>query len=143
MKQFLKNSWAKLVLIFSVVDWRDVAVRSVKTSWLAAFGVFCTVVPTLFTLSGNLFKSALGGLVSSMLSAAVCAAWNGVISPAFKLLNQKADEVIVAPETEHVSTTDGGKVLVEVSTVAGATDAEINAALEQAKQDGTDAIKRG
>ena len=142
MKQFFKNSWVKLVLIFSVVDWKDVLVRSLKTSWQAAFGVFCTVVPTLFTLSGNLLTSALGGLASSMLSTAACAAWNGVISPALKALNQKADEVLVA-ETEPISNTDGGMVQVQVSAVDGATGDEVTAALKQAEQDALEEIKKG
>ena len=132
MKQFFKNSWAKLVLIFSVVDWRDVAVRAFKTliqAFIASVG--------LSIASGH----ALDTVLTSALAAAVSALWNGVLSPVWKAIGQKADEVIVTPET--VSKTDGGMVQVEVSTVAGSTNAEINAALEQAKQDAIAEIKRG
>jgi hypothetical protein len=134
MKQFLKNSWEKLVLIFSVVDWRDVAVRALKTlvqAFIASVG--------LSIASGH----ALDTVLTSALAAAVSALWNGVLSPVWKAIGDKADEVIVAPETEHVSTTDGGMVQVDVAAVKGATVAEINAALNQAKKDATKAINRG
>jgi len=134
MKQFFRNSWAKLVLIFSVVDWGDVAIRAFKTlvqAFIASVG--------LSIASGHTLDTVL----TSALAAAVSALWNGVLSPVWKAIGQKADEVIVVPETEHVSTTDGGMVQVDVATVKGATVAEITAALDQAKQDATEAIKRG
>lgn len=134
MKQFFKNAWVKLGLIFSVVDWKDVAVRAFKTlvqAFIASVG--------LSLASGN----ALDTVLTSALAAAVSALWNGVLSPVWKAIGNKADEVIVAAETEHVSTTDGGMVQVDVSTVKGATAAEINAALEQAKVDAITEIKKG
>lgn len=134
MKQFFKNSWAKLVLIFSVVDWKDVTVRAFKTliqAFVASLGV---------SISSGL---ALDTVVTAAGAAAISALWNGVLSPVWKAIGQKADEVIVAPETEHVSTTDGGMVQVQVSAVDGATVPEVKAALEQAKQDAIAEIKRG
>lgn len=134
MKQFFQKAWVKLVLIFSVVDWRDVAVRAFKTlvqAFIASLG--------LSLASGH----ALDTVLTSALAAAVSALWNGVLSPVWKAIGDKADEVIVAPETEHVSTTDGGMVQVAVSTVKGATAAEIAAALEQAKVDAIAEIKKG
>ena len=134
MKQFFKNAWVKLGLIFSVVDWKDVAVRAFKTlvqAFIASVG--------LSIASGN----ALDTVLTSALAAAVSALWNGVLSPVWKAIGQKADEVIIAPQTEVVSTTDGGMVQVDVSTVKGATDAEIKAALEQAKVDAIAEIKKG
>mgnify|MGYP001255505650 CR=1 FL=1 len=126
MKLFFKNSWAKLVLIFSVVDWRDVAVRAFKTfvqAFIASVG--------LSIASGH----ALDTVLTSALAAAVSALWNGVLSPVWKAIGQKADEVIVAPEINVVSQTDGGMVQVEVSAVEGATQAEVTAALKQAAKD--------
>jgi len=134
MKQFFKNAWVKLGLIFSVVDWKDVAVRAFKTliqAFVASLG--------LSIASGK----ALDTVVTAALAAAVSALWNGVLSPVWKAIGDKADEVIVAPETEHVSTTDGGMVRVDVSTVKGATDAEIKSALEQAKVDAITEMKKG
>lgn len=133
MKQFFKNSWAKLVLIFSVVDWKDVAVRAFKTliqAFIASVG--------LSIASGK----ALDTVVTAALAAAVSALWNGVLSPVWKAIGDKADEVIVA-ETEPISNTDGGMVQVQVSAVDGATVPEVKAALEQAKQDAIAEIKRG
>lgn len=126
MKQFFKNSWAKLVLIFSVVDWKDVAVRAFKTliqAFIASVG--------LSIASGH----ALDTVLTSALAAAVSALWNGVLSPVWKAIGDKADEVISEPET--VSTTDGGMVQVEVTACEGATAEEVTAALEQAKADAT------
>lgn len=134
MKQFFKNSWAKLVLIFSVVDWRDVVVRAFKTfvqAFIASVG--------LSIASGH----ALDTVVTAALASAISALWNGVLSPVWKAIGDKADEVIVAPETEHVSTTDGGMVQVEVSTVKGATSTEVVAALDQAKEDAIAEMKKG
>jgi len=51
--------------------------------------------------------------------------------------------VIVAAETEHVSTTDGSMVQVQVSAVEGATGDEVTAALKQAEQDALDEIRKG
>jgi hypothetical protein len=126
VKQFFKNAWVKLVVIFSVVDWKDVAVRAAKTlvqAFIASVGFSIA--------SGN----ALDTVLTSALAAAVSALWNGVLSPVWKALGQKADEVIVAPDPKPVSVTDGGMVHVEVSAVEGATLPEINAALEAAKLD--------
>ena len=134
MKQFFKNSWAKLVLIFSVVDWKDVAVRAFKTliqAFIASVG--------LSIASGH----ALDTVLTSALAAAVSALWNGVLSPVWKAIGDKADEVIVAPETEHVSTTDGGMVQVDITACDGATVPEVNAALKQAAKDAAGAIKNG
>ena len=134
MKQFFKNAWVKLGLIFSVVDWKDVAVRAFKTliqAFVASLGV---------SIASGL---ALDTVVTAAGAAAISALWNGVLSPVWKAIGDKADEVIVAPETEHVSTTDGSMVQVDVSAVKGATVAEINAALDQAKADALTAIKRG
>ena len=134
MKQFFQKAWVKLVLIFSVVDWRDVGIRAFKTlvqAFIASLG--------LSLASGR----ALDTVLTSALAAAVSALWNGVLSPVWKAIGDKADEVIVSPETEHVSTTDGSMVQVDVSAVKGATDAEIKAALEQAKVDAIAEIKKG
>lgn len=134
MKQFFKNSWAKLVLIFSVVDWKDVAVRAFKTliqAFIASVG--------LSIASGK----ALDTVITAALAAAVSALWNGVLSPVWKAIGDKADEVIVASETEHVSTTDGGMVQVDVSTVKGATSTEVVAALDQTKEDAIAEMKKG
>jgi len=133
MKLFFQRAWAKLVLIFSVVDWRDVAVRAFKTliqAFIASVGLSIS--------SGH----ALDTVLTSALAAAVSALWNGVLSPVWKAIGQKADEVIVA-ETEPISNTDGGMVQVQVSAVDGATVPEVKAALEQAKQDAIAEIKRG
>jgi len=134
MKQFFKNSWVKLVLIFSVVDWRDVGIRSVKT-----------LVQTFIALLGTALASggSKDAILTTALAGAVCALWNGVWSPVWKAIGQKADEVIVAAETEHVSTTDGSMVQVDVATVKDATIAEVKAALTQAEQDALEEIKKG
>ena len=139
MKQFFKNSWAKLVLIFSVVDWKDVAVRAFKTliqAFIASVG--------LSIASGK----ALDTVVTAALAAAVSALWNGVLSPVWKAIGDKADEVIAEPETvsttesepETVSTTDGGMVQVEVTACEGATLDEVQATLNQASIDATLAV---
>ena len=133
MKQFFKKSWAKLVLIFSVVNWKDVAVRAFKTlvqAFIASVGVSLA--------SGH----ALDTVLTSALAAAASALWNGVLSPVWKAIGQKADEVIVA-ETEPISNTDGGMVQVQVSAVDGATGAEVTAALRQAEKDAITEIKKG
>ena len=133
MKQFFKNAWVKLVLIFSAVDWRDVAIRALKTLVLA----FIASVG-LSIASGK----ALDTVLTSALAAAVSALWNGVLSPVWKAIGDKADEVIVA-ETEPISNTDGGMVQVQVSAVEGATGDEVTAALKQAEQDALTEIKKG
>lgn len=134
MKQFFKNAWVKLGLIFSVVDWKDVAIRAFKTliqAFVASLGLSIS--------SGK----ALDTVVTAALAAAISALWNGVLSPVWKAIGDKADEVIVAPETEHVSTTDGSMVQVDVSTVKGATITEVVAALDQAKVDAITEMKKG
>ncbi len=134
MKLFFKNAWAKLVLIFTVVDWKDVGVRAFKTlvqAFIASIG--------LSIASGHTLDTVL----TSALAAAVSALWNGVLSPVWKAIGQKADEVIVAPETEQVSKTDGGMVQVDVTACDGATVTEVNAALKQAAKDATGAIRNG
>lgn len=134
MKLFFKNAWAKLVLIFSVVDWRDVGIRAFKTlvqAFIASVG--------LSIASGHTLDTVL----TSALAAAVSALWNGVLSPVWKAIGQKADEVIVAPEIGKVSSTDGGMVQVDVTACDGATVTEVNAALKQAEKDAAGAIKNG
>lgn len=129
MKQFFVNSWAKLALIFSVVDWRDVGIRAFKTlvqAFIASLG--------LSLASGH----ALDTVLTSALAAAVSALWNGVLSPVWKAIGDKADEVIVAPEP--VSTTDGGMVQAEVTAVDGATLEEVQATLNQESIDATLAV---
>ena len=134
MKHFFAKAWAKLALIFSVVDWKDVTVRAFKTliqAFVASLGV---------SIASGL---ALDTVVTAAGAAAISALWNGVLSPVWKAIGDKADEVIVAPETEHVSTTDGGMVQVDVSTVKGATNTEVVAALDQAKVDAITEMKKG
>lgn len=83
MKQFFKNAWVKLVVIFSVVDWKDVAVRAAKTlvqAFIASLG--------LSIASGTPLDSVL----TSALAAAVSALWNGVLSPVWQAIGNKADE---------------------------------------------------
>jgi hypothetical protein len=83
VKQFFKNAWVKLVVIFSVVDWKDVAVRAAKTlvqAFIASLG--------LSIASGTPLDSVL----TSALAAAVSALWNGVLSPVWQAIGNKADE---------------------------------------------------
>ena len=129
MKQFFKNAWIKLGVIFSVVDWKDVAVRALKTlvqAFVASLGLSIASGKTLDTV------------VTAALAAAVSALWNGVLSPVWKAIGDKADEVIVAPET--VSTADGGMVQAEVTAVDGATLEEVQATLNQESIDATLAV---
>ena len=67
--------------IFSMVNWKDVWVRTIKTAWQAALGVFLTLVPALATATGDTWKGVLLGGASALVSAMATAVWNGVISP--------------------------------------------------------------
>lgn len=67
--------------VFSMVNWKDVWVRTFKTAWQAALGVFIAIVPTLVTATGDTWKGVLLGALSALVSAVATAVWNGVISP--------------------------------------------------------------
>jgi hypothetical protein len=87
MKQFFAKAAAKLKAIFSVVNWKDVFVRAFKTlvqAFVAAVGVSLA--------SGHAFDTIL----TSALAAAVSALWNGVLSPVWQAIGQKADEELTS-----------------------------------------------
>lgn len=67
--------------IWAKIRTRDVWVRTMKTFWQSATGIFTTSFPALWALSGDAFGSALISLLGTAISAGVCAVWNGVISP--------------------------------------------------------------
>ncbi len=89
MKELLGKVAAKLKAIFTVVNWKDVGVRAVKT-FVQAF--FSCVVAALSDVSFFTQEAALKTLFISAMSAAASAVWNGVISPALKVLQEKADQ---------------------------------------------------
>jgi len=76
--------WKIIKATFAMVDWKDVWIRALKTSWQAALGAFASTFPTLLALSGDALRSALLSLLSSVISAAASAAWNGVLKPALE-----------------------------------------------------------
>ncbi len=88
----MKGFAGKLVIVFIAVNWKDVFIKTIKTGWQAIFGTFTTTVPVLFSLTGDALVSAFYGLISSALSAAACAVWNGVLAPALRAMKMKADE---------------------------------------------------
>jgi len=67
--------------IFAMVNWKDVWVRTIKTAWQAALGVFIAIVPTLATATGDTWKGIVLGFLASLVSATATAVWNGVLSP--------------------------------------------------------------
>lgn len=91
----MKELWGKLKtkvkLIFSAVDWKDVGVRAVKTFAQAFLSCVVAAVSdvTFFTQA-----AALKTLFISAMSAAASAVWNGVVSPALKVLQERADQEI-------------------------------------------------
>ena len=89
VKLLWAKSAAKLKLIFSVVDWKDVLIRSVKTFFQAAFACVATALAdgSIVTDAGQVFWL-------SALSAGIAAVWNGVLSPAIRIVHNKADEEI-------------------------------------------------
>ena len=88
-KEFWKRAVTKLRVIFSVVDWKDVLIRSVKTFFQAAFACVATALAdgSIVTDAGQVFWL-------SALSAGIAAVWNGVLSPAIRMVHNKADEEI-------------------------------------------------
>lgn len=87
-KEFWKRAGAKLRVIFSVVDWKDVLIRSVKTFLQAAVTLIGASLAdgSIFTAGQAVWLSAIAG--------GVAAVWNGVLSPAFLVVHNKADEEI-------------------------------------------------
>ena len=70
MKLFFQRARAKLVVIFSVVDWRDVAVRAFKTliqAFIASVG--------LSIASGHALDTVLTSALAAAVSALSRPAW--------------------------------------------------------------------
>ena len=88
-KEFWKRAGTKLRVIFSVVDWKDVLIRSVKTFLQAAVTLIGASLAdgSIFTAGQAVCLSAIAG--------GVAAVWNGVLSPAFLAVHNKADEEIL------------------------------------------------
>ena len=87
MKWLLMRIISKLKAIFGVVDWKDVLIRSLKTFAQAALAYVSTILAT-----GSVVNGVGKTLWVSAVAAGISAAWNGVLSPVFKVINQKADE---------------------------------------------------
>jgi hypothetical protein len=129
--------WGKIVAkireLLSIVDWKDVGIRALKT--FAETTLSCVMA----TLSDPTQTLTVG-----VISLGVTAVWNGVLEPVAKSLLAKIqswlnveDTETDEAETETVSTTDGSMVQVEVTAASDATTEEIIAALEQAETDAT------
>jgi hypothetical protein len=73
--------WNTIKAVFTLVDWPDVWVRTFKTAWQAALGVFIAVIPTLSAVTHDTWKSVLLGALASLISAVATAVWNGVLAP--------------------------------------------------------------
>ena len=87
IQQVWNKSLVKLKAIFSVVNWKDVLIRSLKTFVQAALAFASTALST-----GNIVHGISQTLVLSALAAGIAAVWNGVLSPALKAVHEKADQ---------------------------------------------------
>ena len=87
-KEIWKRAGTKFRVIFSVVDWKDVLLRSVKTFLQAAVTLIGASLAdgSIFTAGQAVWLSAIAG--------GVAAVWNGVLSPALLAVHSKADEEI-------------------------------------------------
>jgi hypothetical protein len=83
----------RIKAIFSVVDWKDVGVRVVKT-FVETAGAFIIAAIKTALETGTLFTGGIDAdtLFVTAVSAAIAAVWNGVLSPVAAALKQKADE---------------------------------------------------
>jgi len=88
-KEFLKKASTKLRVIFSVVDWKDVLIRSIKTFFQAAIALIGASLA-----DGSIFQNTGQAVWLSAVAGGIAAVWNGVLSPAFSTLHNKADEEI-------------------------------------------------
>lgn len=78
--------------IFAMVDWKDVGVRTIKTAWQAALGVFIAAVPALIASTGDTWKGVFLGLGATLISTVATAVWNGVIKPMLEAWKEKLSE---------------------------------------------------
>ena len=88
-KEFWVKVWDKICVIFSVVDGKDVLIRSVKTFFQAAI----TLIGASLA-DGSIFQSTGQAVWLSAIAGGIAAVWNGVLSPALQLIHNKADEEI-------------------------------------------------
>ncbi len=89
IKTVAAKAAAKCKAIFTVVNWKDVGVRAVKTFFQAAFACITAAVADISFFSQ---EAAFKTLIISAISAGASAVWNGVVSPALKAMQEKADE---------------------------------------------------
>lgn len=75
--------------ILSLVDWKDVGIRALKTFFQAALAYVLAAIGNVDMFSGNVGKTFWVGLLISTLSAGASAAWNAVIKPAIVAWKEK------------------------------------------------------
>ncbi|HPJ03122.1 MAG TPA: hypothetical protein PKU80_09810 [Candidatus Limiplasma sp.] len=88
-KEFWKRVSTKLCVIFSVVNWKDVLIRSIKTFFQAAIALIGASLA-----DGSIFQNTGQAVWLSAIAGGIAAVWNGVLSPAFNTLHNKADDEI-------------------------------------------------
>lgn len=67
-----------------MIDWKDVAVRAVKTFAQTAVSYLVTNLAGVDFFDGSLGETFWLGLVLSAGAAGASAVWNGIIQPLFK-----------------------------------------------------------
>ena len=96
MKQFFVRVGQSLREAFTVVDWKDVLVRSVKT-FAQAYAAFVATA----LASGGLVYGVHESLWLSALAAGIAAVWNGVLAPAFRAVWHVIDDFIGSKTGRH------------------------------------------
>lgn len=70
--------------MLSMVDWKDVGIRSLKTFVETFVAVFAQDLLGVNLFDGTMTEMMWTGMLLSALAAAASAVWNGVLAPVFK-----------------------------------------------------------
>lgn len=78
--------------ILSLIDWKDVGSRALKTFFQAAVAYVLAAIGNVDIFGGNVEKTFWVGLLISTLSAGASAAWNAVVKPAIETWKEKLSQ---------------------------------------------------